>query len=282
MNGEINAREQLAIRFYMGDPEAVNCGVYRGGAQAYNTINALLHPESANEEDKVREGRYIGLEDADHLKEYIDVILNIYSAMCKYRDAHFCEGDKKSFRIDRKSSVDRFIADGGVIAGFFSTCRWGFLPQYAHKKAGIVLLEITRSSALPCLDFSELFGDLYAKPEEAEVLLPYGGVMSRITPVPLTEEEKKIFTDLHGDPPKGKWEIYVEPTRRHYAAGGLQDLADWVCAKEQVSDVITCMRLIRETGKLPEGRQTFYDVWKSRLQIYIQTCSELIEGGVYL
>ena len=288
----ISEREQLAVRFYMGDPAAVQSGICRGGGQAYNTINALLHPGSANEEDKIREGRQIVLEDANHLKEYLDIILNVYSAMCKYRDAHLNDTDRVSYRIDRKSSLDRFIADQGIIAGFFSTCRWGFLSQYAHKKAGIVLLQITRSPGVPYLDFSDMFGDLYAKPEEAEVLLPYGAVMSRISPVPLTEEEKQIYTDLHGEPPAGKWEILVEPGR--YQAGSTESgmhcweaaapetLFWWVTAPEQVQNAIACLRRISEGGKLSEEMQVFYNAWKRKLQAYIMIRSDEIERRVSL
>ena len=278
----ISEREQLAVRFYMGDPAAVQSGICRGGGQAYNTINALLHPGSANEEDKVREGRKLILEDADHLKEYLAVILDVYSAMCRYRNAHAGEPDRKSYRIDRKSSLDRFIADQGVIAGFFSSCRWGFLPQYAHKKAGIVLLEIPRSPEVPYLDFSDLFGDLYAKPEEAEVLLPYGAVMSRISPVPLTEEEKQIYTDLHGEPPAGKWEILVEPGIRCREAAASETLFWWVTAPEQVQNAIACLQRIREGEKLSEEMQVFYNAWKRKLQAYIMIRSDEIERSVSL
>ena len=282
MDTGISEREQMAVRFYMGDPAAVQSGICRGGGQAYNTINALLHPGSANEEDKIREGRQIVLEDANHLKEYLDIILNVYSAMCKYRDAHLNDTDRVSYRIDRKSSLDRFIADQGIIAGFFSTCRWGFLPQYAHKKAGIVLLEITRSPEVPYLDFSDLFGDLYAKPEEAEVLLPYGAVMSRISPVPLTEEEKQIYTDLHGEPPAGKWEILVEPGIRCREAAASETLFWWVTAPEQVQNAIACLRRISEGGKLSEEMQVFYNAWKRKLQAYIMIRSDEIERRVSL
>lgn len=292
MDYGISQREELAVRFYMGDPAAVQSGICRGSGQAYNTINALLHPGSANEEDKIREGRQIILQDADHLKEYLDIILNVYSAMCKYRNGHLEEAHRESYRIDRKSSLERFIADQGVISGFFSTCRWGFLPQYAHKKAGIVLLTVTRSPALPYLDFSDLFGDLYAKPEEAEVLLPYGAVMSRISPVPLTEEEQQIYTDLQGDPPAGKWEIFVEPGR-HQARGTepgeqydkaaqAEELLSQAAAPEQVKKAITCIQKIREGEKLPEEMQGFYNDWKRKLQAYIMIWSEEIERRVSL
>ena len=52
------------IRFYMGDPEIVNRGDFRGGPKAYNTINAFLHDGIQNEIDKVSEGKMIEIYDA--------------------------------------------------------------------------------------------------------------------------------------------------------------------------------------------------------------------------
>lgn len=206
----LTKEEDEAVRFYMGDPEIVRRGSYRGGPEAYNTINALLHPGCDNEMDKAAEGRTIELFDAAHLKSYIRLIRLITGAMDRYRDACISDPDHlhPAFRIDRASSLQRYM-ENGVIYGFFSACREGFLPQYARKKEQIVLLQVEREEDLPYLDFAKLFGDLYAKPEEAEILMPYGAGIEKLEPLPLSEEDKKTYADRSGNPPCGKYRMLL-------------------------------------------------------------------------
>ena len=108
--------------------------------------------------------------------------------MEKYR-RYRLENDTASvtFRLDRLSSLQRFEADHHRVSGFFSTCKRGFLPEYAHKKADIVMLETERDSSVPFLDFEDIFADCYAKPEEAEILLTFGMYIYQMTPLPLSE-----------------------------------------------------------------------------------------------
>ena len=125
----ITQEEELAVRFYMGDPAAVRSGIWRGGPAAYNTINALLHPGSSNERDKAAEGRHFGIEDKAMLEEYMQLIVCVFSAMVKYRNAvqdTSGGGQLISWRIDRASSLESFAADGGLIAGFFRLKSYGF------------------------------------------------------------------------------------------------------------------------------------------------------------
>lgn len=262
-----------AIRFYMGDPKVCEAGLWRGGPEAYNTINALLHPGTGNEEDKAREGRVMEIYDGAHMESYIRLILQVLAGMALYLEQAGDQAPTLSYRIDRASSLNRFREDGGVISGFFSTCRWGFLPAYAHKKAGIVLLEVERERQLPFLDFSTLFGDLYAKPEEAEILLPFGSVIEEMHPVPLTEEEKGLYTDFHGMAPEGKWHlrlgpgIYPEVPEDHLKAlrAGLTD-------ESMVRRVSGCLQVLTSGRPLDQESKAFYCAYKEKLMTCI--CGE--------
>lgn len=279
----LTENELLAVRFYLGDPETAANGPFRGGPKAYNTINALLHPGSSNEKDKAREGRTIRIEDAAQLESYLTLILDVFRAMERYRrftlspagtqaaEAEASRGGTAcGFRLDRLSSLERFQADGGRIAGFFSTCKRGFLPQYAHQKADIVLLEVTRAADVPFLDFEAILGEAYAKPEEAELLLPFGMVIREAQQLPLSERENAVFADLNGKPPRGKWRLSMgmgalpERTEAERAA-----LYATVTGTQTVARIRALMEKLTAREALSAQEEAFYAAWKARLQEYV-------------
>ena len=264
---KLTRAEDEAIRFYMGDPDVVCKGSYRGGPEAYNTINALLHPGCDNEMDKAAEGRTIELFDSAHLQSYLKLIRLITGAMERYRAACLEDPDHlhPAYRIDRASSLRRYEADG-VIYGFFSACREGFLPQYARKKEQIVLLQVERDDSLPYLDFAKLFGELYAKPEEAEILMPYGSKIRTLEPMSLSEEDKRIYADRSGNPPCGKYRMLLTAPEKY------QMDQERLCRLEQaVTDEAAVVRISGLMQKLT-GRQTLtaaeirdYSEWKRQV-----------------
>ncbi len=275
----ISEKELLAIRFYMGDPAVVDSGQFHGGPKAYNTINALLHPGTGNEKDKVREGRVIELENSSHLKSYIELILDIYRAMEKYRKSHGAavEGGWCAYRIDRASSLIRFEQNHHMVAGFFSTCKWGFLPAYARSKANIVLLEVQRDETVPFLDFSELFGEDYAKPEEAEILLPFGIVLQEMEPLAMTEQEMQTLRDMNGNPPRGKWRIRLTLGQMpEIPKEELAELYAEVTKEDNVTRIKECMEKMSAGKSLTLDEEQFYCTWKIQLHQYIGGCIDAI------
>ena len=80
MSNNITDKEIDAIKFYLGDKTIVEQLVYRGGGKAYNTINALLNLGTRNEEDKAKENKTVEIYDVEHLKSYIDLIIDVFSA----------------------------------------------------------------------------------------------------------------------------------------------------------------------------------------------------------
>lgn len=273
LSGILNEEELMAIRFYMGDPEVAEKGPYEGGTEAYNTINALMHPGSANEQDKVKEGRVIMLTGSDQLKSYLMLIVHIYRAMEKYRQ--YCieknsDPSVRSFRLDRLSSIQRFKADHHRVAGFFSTCKREFLPEYAHKKADVVMLEVERDNSVPFLDFEDIFESCYAKPEEAEILLPFGMMIDRMVPLNLSEQERRLYRDINGQPPTGKWRLHMtmEPWPED-SEEKLQKLYQAVTEEKTVGRVMNCMDLLTAGEVLTDDEEVFYGTWKKQLQQYI-------------
>lgn len=293
-------QELLAIRFYMGDAAVAGSGLFKGGPQAYNTINALMHPGASNEKDKAGEGRVIMLEDASHLKSYLELILDIYRAMEKYRKFCLCQtagraigqragddsgssgqqmelsgrsGHLLTYRVDRLTSLQRFEADNHRVAGFFSTCKRGFLPEYAHNKAKVAMMEVERDETVPFLDFEDIFEDCYAKPEEAEILLPFGMVIQQMEALPVTQQEAEQFTDINGRPPAGKWRLHLTMGRMpKLSETELRVLYEAVNDEKTIKMIIGCMEKLTARTVLTAEEEAFYSSWKRQLQRYITGC----------
>lgn len=267
----VTEEEKLALRFYLGDPQTAADGPYRGGPQAYNTINALLHPGFANEQDKAREGRTVHLEDAQQLDSYLRLCTFIFSAMNKFRHQHAGEAPT-GWRVDRLSSLQRFLQDGRRIAGFFSCSSRGWMSSYAHVKKQAVLLEAVPDAAAPYVDIAALLKDFYAKPEEAEILFPAGTAIAAVQELPLTAQEKALYTDMDGQPPVGRYRLQL--TAGEYPAVPDAELAEIhgriLSAQPQASAVMDAVM----NGRMPDRRQAaFYEEWKADIRRYI--------GGVY-
>lgn len=254
------------IRFYMGDSEIVCRGDFRGGGKAHNTINALLNHGIQNELDKLREGRVLEIYDRAHLLQYLQVIAAIDRAM---RCTQASAVQTVTWRVDRLSAVHALMVQGET-EGFYSTCKRGFLPEYAHTKADVALLEIVRSPEVPCLDFELLFGSDYAKPEEAEILLPFGAVVRRTEELPLTPAEQHQYTDLHGQPPKGKYRLYLDAPHITDVHENPEALRNAIASEDVVRRVQHCLALLRDTRVLPPDELSFYCEWKDCIRRFFQ------------
>lgn len=264
------------IRFYMGDPKIVNRGDFRGGPKAYNTINALLHDGIQNEMDKINEGKKIDIYDVEHLKSYISLIATIYLAMEKYskmnQNPHLT-----TYRVDRFSEIAGLM-EQKRIEGFYSTCKWGFLKEYANTKANVVLLEIVREKNVPYLDFECLFAEYYAKPQEAEILLPFDAGVKCIEQATLTEEEKKTYRDVNGEEPRGKYRIFLGEEKVLLDEVDYKMDACGIIEDEVVVRVQNCLEKLSEHRVLNKEEFQFYTDWKKKLKQYI---CKMIEEKCY-
>lgn len=273
MDLNVSTEEIDAIKFYLGDFNFVQDSVYRGGCNAYQTINALLNYGFRNEVDKAKEGKIVELYDVEHFKSYLKLIKLIFEASLKYRNKiSTSESNFTSYRVDRFSSFKEFTSHNGIIEGFFSTCKYGFLPQYANTKKDIVLLEIVRDSSVPYLDFQDLLKKYYSKPEEAEILVPFGTKINTITEVALTSAEKNLYRDKDGNPPRGKW--IVNLTLGEYKAID-SDLEDsyysYICNEGVLSRVMKIMKRLSSEEELSNEDIAFYSDWKVKLIAYIDS-----------
>jgi len=271
-----------AIKFYLGDKKIVQDNVYRGGGKAYQTINALLNYGVRNEMDKALEGKVVEIYDVQHLKSYLELIKLVFGAAVKYRNATNSP-NKTSYRVDRLSSFQEFQSHNGVIEGFFSTCKSGLLPQYANSKRDVVLLEVVRDDFVPYLDFEDILKDFYSKPDEAEILVPFGTRILETKEIDLTDDEKRIYHDSEGKPPRGKWIIYLgQGQYKSLDPVCEQQYFDYITDEQVVSTIIEKMKMLSSKQTLTADEIAFYKDWKEKVIRYINSraCATLKEYDI--
>ena len=274
MGNRITYGEIDAIKFYLGDKQIVEDEVYRGGPKAYNTINALLNLGTRNEEDKAKEKKVVEIYDVDHLKSYINLIIDVFSASIKYRDnTQDNISNNTSYRVDRLSSFEAFVGNKDhKIEGFFSTCKNGLLPQYANSKQDIVLLEVVRDQSVPYLDFQELLKDFYSKPEEAEILVPFGTKIEEYYEVPLTSEEMEIYKDKNGNAPRHKYIIKLTQGDYEEVSSGLEEYYyNYLTNDDRLAHIIDSMKLRTSGKELSDYEKEIYFEWKEVFNRFINS-----------
>ncbi len=249
------------IRFYMGDLEIVNRGDFLGGAKAYNTINALLHEGIINELDKIKENKPVEIYNQVHLQQIVSIIQTIDQAMSK---CSFENSPCVTYRVDRMSEADAMLKEKRI-EGFYSTCKYGYLEEYAKTKQNLVLMEIRRDKDVPILDFEELFQSSYAKKEEAEILLPYDCVVKSICLVECSEHEKKQYLDMNGKPPCAKAIVNLGKrieTMKNEEVILMSELVN----DENADRISRILKQLTENHSISNQDEQFYLDWKKKLK----------------
>ncbi len=258
-------QELNAILFYMGDQEIVDKKIYRGGNKAYNTINALLHKGIQNEIDLFKENRIVEIYDSEHLKSYIELILDIYQAMTKSKQK---DEYLTTYKIDRYSTIEN-LKNNRIIEGFFSTCKYGYLEEYAHIKKDVILLEIRRNKDVPTLDFEEIFKERYSKSNEAEILIPFNTIIESIEEVELSDEEKIKYYDMDGKEPVGKYILTLN--KPNYEFDTYERINyNYLTSDDTVDRVKKCLIEIKNNYSLNEEDLEFYCNFKDKIHAYLR------------
>ncbi len=186
----LTEKEIQAIRYYIGDVSGKNA--FWGDGKAYILLNALFYPGIATEQARAREGKYLNpaiLEDPARLEDLLHALLSAF------RKSALSE-QKYSFRVERFSDYE-IMRQAGRTISFTSTSENGFLRTY-QDRIGISLMKFLLPAGTPCLVMKEILPE-YAKPEEAEILLPPGMILY-FTDLQIRKEEQQI-TDANGNSP---------------------------------------------------------------------------------
>jgi len=180
-----------AVRYYIGDVSGNDA--FWGDGRAYVGLNALFFPGIGTEKLRAAEGKFLNpalLEDTDRLTKLLTDLLSSFRRDMVAKSVTTC-------RVERSADY-RFMEEQGKTISFTSTSTAGFLRSYTDRR-GIVLMRFSLSPDTPCLDVSKVL-PYYAKPEEAEILLP-PGLDLVIREIPLAPEELSM-TDSDGLPPQ--------------------------------------------------------------------------------
>ena len=155
--------EVRALKFYIGDVSGND--PFWSDPKAYVLINSLFFSGITTETARANEGKRLNtaiLEDSGRLMQFFADLFSVF-AKCRLT------ADCRTFRVERFSDYLACKSAGETVS-LTSTSTAGFLSAY-RDRIGIALMEFSLPAGTPCINVSTAL-DWYAKPEEAEVLLP--------------------------------------------------------------------------------------------------------------
>lgn len=193
---ELNGREKAALRYYIGDVSGND--EFWSDPKAYTVLNSLFFAGTATERSRAAEGKRLNpaiLADTERLTK---LFAELFSAFGKCSS----ETELRTYRVERWSDY-ALCKSAGATLSFTSTSTAGFLSEYRDRR-GIALMRLTLPQGTPCIDVASAL-DFYAKPEEAEVLLP-PFLALEITEQPVSDSDRRIL-DSARLPPRCSCEV---------------------------------------------------------------------------
>ena len=186
----LNEKEIRALRFYIGDVSGSD--PFFGDPKAYIVLNSLFFPDISSERARAAEGKLLNpaiIADTERLTGFFS---DLFSAFRKSISAE----DTVTHRVERYSDY-QLCREKAQTVSFTSTSKNGFLSAY-RDRLGIALMELHIPAGSLCIDVGAALPH-YAKPEEAEVLLPPFTKLTLSEAAPAGEE--LLITDSAGAPP---------------------------------------------------------------------------------
>lgn len=185
-------QEIRAVKYYIGDCAEFEQDNFWSDTKAYNVINSLFYSGIATEQARVNEGKFLNpaiVSDLERLEKLLD---NLLSACKKSKTTEQIQ----TYRVERFSDYLAMKHARKTIS-FTSTSKNYFLKAY-QDRVGIALMRFIIPVGTPCIDMQKFFEN-YAKPEEAEILLP-PNLNLQIAEIPVSESELQIL-DANDKPP---------------------------------------------------------------------------------
>ena len=187
----LNDHEKNALQYYIGDVSGTD--PFWSDPKAYVVLNTLFFNGTETEQARAAEGKFLNpaiLKDEHRLTDLLSALFSAF---------HKCSTDKElhTFRVERWSDYLPCRSSGRTIS-FMSTSTAGFLSNY-RDRLGIALMKFTLHPGTPCIDIANAL-DFYAKPDEAEILLP-PFLELKIAEIRVSESEKTIL-DSEGKTPR--------------------------------------------------------------------------------
>lgn len=191
MNQYLNNQEKRWLKYYIGDVSGSDD--FWNEPKAYLVLNSLFYDGIGTEKARTSEGKFLNPEILDDVDRLLDFYDNMFSAFGKCH----AEKDIITYRVERYNDFLPIWNTNHTVS-FTSTSTSGFLDAYRDRKE-ITLIKFFIPESISCINVAEAL-DFYAKPDEAEILLPPFMYLDLIQTVP-TEKEMKI-TDSDGKSPE--------------------------------------------------------------------------------
>ena len=241
--------EIQAVRYYIGDVQGLPQDGFWNDPKAYCLLNALFFPELKAESARIAEGKKLNteiLKDIPRLRKFYQDFFSVF----RKTEA---EQIYQTYRVERFSDYE-FMRTAGKTISFTSTSTAGFLKAYQDRK-GIALLKFQIPVHTPCIDMQKFF-QTYAKPEEAEILLP-PELKLQFEVLELSESEKTIL-DADGNPPLISCAVTVSGKNKPF-----------VPEQEKISEsgAVSGIKAIQafQANTIPDSKDIQqYSVWKKQ------------------
>lgn len=191
MVSSLTESEKKALRFYIGDVS--DSESFYGDPKAYVVINSLFFPDISTETARASEGKYLNPEiiaDIPRLLNFFDSLFSVF------KKSQLTE-DMTTYRVERMADY-KLCRERLQTVSLTSTSTAGFLREY-QDRIGIALMRFNIPKGSHCIDVAKTLS-YYAKPEEAEILLP-PFMNITIKENCLTDSEMLIL-DSDGKPPQ--------------------------------------------------------------------------------
>ncbi|MCM1133771.1 MAG: hypothetical protein NC340_09905 [Ruminococcus flavefaciens] len=248
MSGKLSATEENALRFYIGDVSGDDD--FYGDPKAYVVLNSLFFPDIATESARASEGKYLNPAIIADIPRLIDFFGNLFSAFRKSA----LEENVLTYRVERMADY-KLCRERSMTVSMTSTSTGGFLNAYRDRK-GIALMKFNLPEGSCCIDVGKALPH-YAKPEEAEILLPPFMKLD-IAEIQPTESEL-LITDSDNQPPQVSCIVGLLGIEKH-SGDTLILSADGSEAGQRVYKALN-------SGEIPDNSDVEqYSCWKSDLQ----------------
>ncbi len=243
----LSEKEINALKYYIGDVEGNH--PFYGDGKAYVVLNSLFFPDIHSEKMRAAEGKYLNPAIIAEVPRLLDFFNSIFSVFGKSLLKQSCT----AYRVERMADFEICRSLGRTVS-LTSTSTAGFLDAYRDRR-GIALMKFNLSEGSHIINVAEIL-DFYAKPEEAEILLP-PFVTLDIRDLKLTDEQRCI-TDCDGNQPITSVEVNIG------------DICDDVNNENiHISDCDAGIRVYDalNCGKIPDIEDiSEYSQWKKSLQ----------------
>lgn len=189
---EFTEQEIRAVKYYIGDCAGLEQDDFWSDTKAYNVLNSLFYFGIATEQARANEGKFLNpaiVSDMERLEQLLNALLSVF------RKSQNTE-PMQTYRVERFSDYQIMKQEGKTIS-FTSTSKNYFLKDY-QDRTGITLMRFVIPVGTPCIDMQKFFRQ-YAKPAEAEVLLP-PDLYLQFAEIPVSESESHILDANHNPP----------------------------------------------------------------------------------